>query len=166
MVEQYCQTLDVEVESKSKQKQWIGITLVLFSLGFLMLSIFYSWWFLFAFALTFTVGCLFIYLYNKTAKEYTYEFNPTRLTIASKDVVNRQKRVLTLLVKDICEFSIMSDMVDDDQDIVCCGKTYNMGVWQISFWLDGKMRRLLFVPDEYMIALIKEAIAGNNKVEC
>lgn len=165
MVEQYSQTLDVEVESKSKQKQWIGIALVLFSLGFLMLSIFYSWWFMFAFAVVFAVGCAFIYLYNKTAKEYTYEFNPKRLTIASKDVVNRQKRVLTLLVKDICEFSIMNDMVDG-KDFVCCGKTYEAGVWQISFLLDGKMRRLLFAPDEYMVALIKEAINENNKVEC
>lgn len=157
MVEQYSQTLDVEVGQKSKQKQWIGIVLVLFSLGFLMLSIFYSWWFMFGFACIFIVGCIFIYSYNKTAKEYTYEFNPTRLTIASKDVVNRQRRILTLLIKDICDFSLMSDIVNEG-DIVCCDKTYDMGVWQICFMLDGKKRRLLFAPDEYMIALIKEAI--------
>lgn len=157
MVEHYSQTLDVEVARKSKQKQLIGIIFVLFSLGFLMLSIFYSWWFMFAFACIFIVGCTFIYSYNKTAKEFTYEFNPTRITIASKDVVNRQRRILTLLIADVIDFSLLSNIVDDS-DIVCCNKAYDMGVWQISFMLDGKKRRLLFAPDEYMIALINEAI--------
>lgn len=165
MVEQYSQTLEVEVGQKSKQKQWIGIALVLFSLGFLMLSIFYSWWFMFGFASIFVVGCIFIYSYNKTAKEYTYEFNPTRLTIACKDVVNRQKRILTLLLKDVQEFSVMSDIADDD-DLACCNKAYDMGVWQIIFMLDGKKRRLLFAPDEYMIALINEAIKQNSGLDC
>ncbi len=165
MVEQYSQTIDVDVTKKSKLMQLAGIALVLASLGFLMVSVFFSWWFMFAFAALFALGCGFIHIYNKVAKEYTYELNRTTLTIVAKDVVNRQKRILTLYVKDIKGFSLMTGMFDSRQDILCCSNCYDMGVFEICFDFDGSNKRLLFAPDDYMVALINETIAQNNKVE-
>lgn len=166
MVEQYSQTIDVDVTKKSKLMQLAGIALVLASLGFLMVSIFFSWWFMFAFAALFTLGCIAIHLYNKVAKEFTYELNRTCLCVVAKDVVNRQKRILTLYLKDMRGFGVMSSMYDGKQDILCCNNCYNMGVYEIRFDFDGTDKRLLFAPDDYMIALLNEAIAENNKVEC
>lgn len=146
--------------------QLTGIALVLASLGFLMISVFFSWWFMFAFAILFALGCVLIHLYNKVAKEYTYELNRSSLCIVAKDVVNRQKRIMTLYLKDIRNFSVMTCMYDGKQDILCCNNCYDMGVWEIRFYFEGADKRLLFAPDDYMIALINEAIAENNKVEC
>lgn len=165
MVEQYVQELDVQVSAKHKRMQWAGIFLVLFSLGFLMLAIFLSWFFLIGFALIFAVGIEFIHIYNNVKKEYVYEFNPKRLTIVGKDVVNRQKRLLTLLFKDVESFEIMQDEYDEKCDLLYCQNAYDKGVWQIVFTLDGVKRRLLFAPDEYMVALIRETMQQNNKLD-
>lgn len=164
MVEQYSQELEVEVKPQAKHKQLAGIFSVLFSMGFLVLSIFYSWWFMFGFAVIFAIGIVFIHSYNKTAREYTYELNRSSLTIVYKDVVNRQKRLLTLQLKDVESFEIMQDTYLEGSDILCCGNAYDNGVWQLVFSIDGKARRLLFAPDEYMCILLDEILKEKEKV--
>ena len=99
MTDQYVQSIDVEVGKAAKYMQWAGIALILASLGFILLSAFYSWWFAFGFVALMAVGGVFLHFYNKTAKEYTYEFSRSRLRIIAKDVVNRQRVYLDLCGK-------------------------------------------------------------------
>lgn len=186
MVDNYSQAVEIEVSHHSKRLQMTGIFLVLFSLGFVMTSIFYNWLFMIAFAVFFVAGIICIHIFNQTAKEYIYEVNPTRLIIVKKDVVNKQTVVLSLLFKDVTEFCIMNDLYNDrkvkGEDVVCCNdgcdvidynktfdilfcnKAYDMGVYQIVFCPEdtGISQKVLFAPDEYMVALINEYIKNAN----
>lgn len=89
------------------------------SLGFILLSAFYSWWFTFGFVALMTAGGVLLHFYNKTAKEYTYEFSRSRLRIIAKDVVNRQRVYLDLLWKDVKSFEIMTGAYDEKRDLLC-----------------------------------------------
>lgn len=166
MTDQYIQSIDVEVGKTAKYMQWAGIALILASLGFILLSAFYNWWFVFGFAVLLAGGGVLLHFYNKTAKEYTYEFSRSRLRIIAKDVVNRQRVYLDLLWKDAKSFGIMTDMYDAKRDLLCANKSYEKGVCQIVFRADNQTRRLLFVPDEYMSALISEMVGEqiNKKI--
>ncbi len=165
MTQNYNQSVDVQISSSERSKQWIGIFSILFSLGFVMVSIFYSWYFMIGFALAFAFGAFNLHVYNKTAKEYLYEFSLDRLTIVKKDVVNRQYRALSLLIKDITDFDIMTDMCEDEDACLYCSKAYDRGVYQITYRYQGSLRKALFAPDEYLIALIKEAIKENTRLD-
>ncbi len=156
MSDTYVQSIDVEVSKNAKSMQWAGICLVLASFGFVFLSAFYSWWFMFAFGAIFASGGVCLHFYNKTAKEYTYEFSKSRLRVVAKDVVNRQRIYLDLMWNDAQSFEIMQDTYDKKTDLLCASKAYEDGIWQIKFTADGIDRSLLFKPDEYMIALIKQ----------
>ena len=162
MTDHYSQTIDVEVSQKMRQLQWAGITIILASLGCILVSAFYSWYFMFGFAALLVGGAVCIHFYNKTAKEYTYEFSPSRLKVIEKDVVNRQRVYLDLLWKDVCGFEIMNDVYDAKLDLLCASKAYESGVWQIVFKVDNEKKRLLFAPDDYLVLLIKE-IANNGE---
>lgn len=167
MTQNYCQAVEVEVSSKSRRMQWTGIFGILFALGFVMVSIFYSWFFMIAFAVAFVFGALNLHFYNKTAKEYMYEFTDTRINFVKKDIVNRQYRVLSLLLKDIVDFSLMQDMYDEENNTnhMYCSKAYDRGVYQIVFDFDGTRQIALFAPDDYMIALINEALKESTKLD-
>jgi len=155
LAENYSQSVDVSVPSRVKSMQWIGIFAVLISLGFLMLAIFLSPYFVIAIVLFLAIGILNIRFYNTQPKEFTYEITPARLTIAKKDLVGRQKRVLQLMLADISSFELMEGLaVDEDFVFYDTGKSE--GVYQIIFENEGKSLRLLFAPDDYMTLLIRE----------
>lgn len=181
MVDNYSQSVEVDVSHHAKRLQWTGMFLVLFSLGFVVTSIFYSWYFMIAFGVFFAGGIVCIHVYNQTAKEFIYEVGPTRLVIVKKDVVNKQSVMLSLLFKDVTSFGIMDDLFHEKvegEDIVCCNslvdvidysktfdilfcnKACDMGVYQIVFLPEdtGIGQKVLFAPDEYMVALINENI--------
>ncbi len=138
--------------------------MILASLGFILISAFYSWYFMFGFAALLVGGAVCIHFYNKTAKEYTYEFSPSRLRVVEKDVVNRQRVYLDLLWKDVLGFEIMGDIYDEKTDLLCASKAYESGVWQIVFNVENEKKRLLFAPDDYLVCLIKE-IVNNGKTD-
>ena len=163
MTEQYSQTVEVTVSSKVKAWQWIGIASVLFSLGFLMLTIFLKWYFVFAFLVLLTIGIVHMHFYNATAKEYTYDFSTKRLVIVKKDLMGKQRRILSLLYEDVLDFGLM-DGLADDSDIVACNATNEFGVYQIVYKEDEQTHRLLFLPDDYMTALLSEVL--KKQVDC
>ena len=138
MTDQYVQSIDVEVGKAAKYMQWAGIALILASLGFILLSAFYSWWFAFGFVALMSAGGVFLHFYNNTAKAYTYEFSRSRLRI-------------------------IAGAYDEKRDLLCANKSYDVGVCQIVFRADNQTRRLLFMPDEYMSALVKETLKEQSK---
>lgn len=164
MTEQYSQTVEVTVTSKAKAMQWIGIGLVLFSLGFLMLTIFLKWYFVFVFVIALSVGVIYLHIYNSVAKEFIYDFSRTRLVVAKKDVLGKTKRLVVLLYDDVISCGLMEGLYDDS-DVVACGPTHEYGVYQILYSASEseqseqkKTFRLLFTPDTYMTALLKETL--------
>ena len=162
MVAQYSCSVDVEVPKNKKIMQWAGIFAILFSLGFVMLSVFYSWYFMIAFAFFFAGGVVNLHFYNDVKKEYLYELSETRLTIVGKDVVNRQKRLASILLKDVTEFGIMTD-TSDILDGLYCQNAYDAGVYSLTFNSEGVKKTVAFMPDDYMIALLDEHLSLQNK---
>lgn len=165
MTDNYSQSIDVEVSQKARQLQWAGIGMILASMGFVLISAFYSWYFMFGFALLFVGGGVCVHFYNKTSKEYTYDFSTSKLRIVKKDVVNRQSVYVDLMWNDVESFEIMNDVYDEKSDLMCASKAYEQGVWQIVFWLSNEKKRLLFAPDDYLVALIKENLKGSMCAE-
>lgn len=163
--------MDVAVSGKAKLSQWLGIAAILLSLGFVILSAFINWYLMFGFGAFMAIGAIEIHIYNLVAKEYIYDFSPKRLVIAKKDVVNRTRRVLSLLFEDALDFSPLEGL-SEDSDIICCGDIGEQGVCELTFSAGGEIKRLIFKPDEYMTELIanklketKKKTAENNAAE-
>ena len=158
MTGQYTQTVEVVVDGKAKATQWIGIAAILLSLGFIILAAFVNWYLMFGFAAFLLIGIVQIHRYNLVAREYIYSYSDTRLVIAKKDVVNRTRRVLAVLFKDVTSFAPLEGL-SEDGDLVCCKNTGDMGVYELNFKAGDEVCRLLFAPDEYMTELIKHRLA-------
>lgn len=65
--------------------------------------------------------------------------------------------------KDVKSFEIMTGAYDVKRDLLCANKSYDVGVCQIVFRAGNQTRRLLFMPDEYMSALVKETLKEQSK---
>ena len=122
-----------------------------------MVTIFVAWYFVFCFLAILAVGVTYIHFYNVTAKEYTYELSPTRLVIVKKDLMGRQRRVLLLLLEDVQSIGLM-DALADESDAVACNAVHDVGVYQALYKENDRTRRLLFAPDDYMLALLKDRV--------
>ena len=151
MTDQYSQTVDVSVKGRSRQ--WIGVAAFLISLGFLIASIFFNWFMMFGFGFFMIAGVLEMHLYNASIKEYIYDYSPKRLVIAGKDVVNRTRRIMNILFSDVKSFGFLEGYADDS-DHICCDSPGTSDVYELIFTADGIDRRLIFAPDEYLVALI------------
>ncbi len=153
MNQNYTQTVEIDVDKQSKTKQYVGIALVLVSFGFVFLSIFVNWFCMIGFGLSFALGMASIQLYNSVAKEFVYDFSSARFVVTKKTVINRYKRVLVLLHNDVENLRLMQNLLDD-ACIIACNKTHAAGVYELIFKEGEHLRRLLFEPDEYMLALM------------
>lgn len=158
MTEQYSQSVEVAVSGKLKAMQWCGIASLLLSVGFAVTAGFVSLYMLFGFGLFLLIAIFDLHFYNAEAKEYIYSFNPTRLVVAKKDIVNRTRRVMSVLFEDVTSFAPLEGM-SDDGDIICCGNVSDIGVHELNFKAGDEVCRLLFAPDEYMSELIKNRLA-------
>ncbi len=165
MTEQYTQTVEVTVSSKTKSMQWIGIISILLALGFLMLTIFLVWYFVFGMLVLLAAGIIYIHFYNTAAQEYAYDFSTMRLIVVKKDLMGKQKRILCLVYEDIVHFGIMDGLAEDN-DIVACNAAHDAGVYQIVYNNADKVRRLLFAPDDYLVALLKERLENRYIENC
>ena len=164
MTEQYSQNIDVAVSRRAKATQYIGIAAVLLSVGFIFAAAFYNWYLMFAFAAFLAIGAIEIHVYNATPREYIYDFSPKRLVVAKKDVVNRTRRILSVLYEDVASFAPLEGL-SEESDLVCCSSAGEEGVYELNFKAGDSMRRLVFKPDEYLTQLIKSALASANKDE-
>lgn len=158
MTDQYSQEIDVVVDPSDKKKQYIGIFATLFSLGFVVLAFFISYYFFIGFGIMFIFGIFYIQLYNFVIKQFTYDYNSQRLVIVKKDVVNRQKRMLCVLLDDVKSFEIM-DGLFTEEDVIACSKS-SENVYQLIYSENETTKRLLFSPDDYLVALLHERLHG------
>lgn len=159
MTEQYSQTLELTVSSKDKKIQYLGIASCLISLGFILLSVFVSYFFMSGFAAFLVLGIVFIHFYNNVPREFTYDYNEQRLVIVKKDVVNKRSRILCLLLSDIESFGPVEGLTDEN-DIYAGSGELSSASCQIIFRENGAVKRLIFEPDDYLTALLREKLNG------
>lgn len=161
MTEQYSQTVEVTVSSKTKATQWIGISAVLISLGFLMMAIFLAWYYVFVMLALLAIGIVYIHFYNSAPQEFTYDFNTQRLIVVKKDLMGKQRRILCLAFEDVVSFDIMEGLAEES-DIVACNAVTDPFVRQILYKNGENTHRLLFAPDDYMLALMNERLKAKE----
>lgn len=160
MTDNYSQSVEVQV--KSRAKQYLGIVAIFVAVGFLMMAIFLKWYYAFPCAAFLVFGAIYLHVFNKTPKEFYYDFSPVRLVIAKKDVMNKTARILSLLFEDVKSFCVMQGLREEN-DVVACDSTTLSGVYEIVYAEGDKERRLLFAPDEYLVCLIEEKLKSIKK---
>lgn len=162
MIDNYTQTIECEISKEARKKQLLGVGFVFLAFVCLTVAATVNWWVAIGAGIFAVSGGIFLHLFNDTAKEYTYEFSTSCIVISKKDAVNRQHRILTLYYKDVVSFGILEGLLCDD-DVVATDKCGSIGVYEINYVEDGVAKRLCLVPDDYMIALLSEAIANAQK---
>lgn len=159
MTDNYTQTFEAIIPKHIRAYQACGIFFILFSVGFIILAALLSLYALIGFFLLFALGVVDLCVYNSSAKEYIYSFSPKRLVIDKKDVLNKCKRYVNVLFDDVAEFICDGSVeFNENTDILACSDASERGVCALVFNIEGKSKRLLFMPDEYMSELIKERI--------
>ena len=164
MTEQYSQTVEVALSKSVRTTRNMGAAAFLIALTFVIIAGFVSWYFMIGFGVFFAVAAIEIHFFNASPKEFIYDFSMSRLVIAKKDIVNRTRRMLCVAFIDVKEFGVLDGLSDDD-DIVACESSSQQGVYQLVFDENGKYRRLLFAPDDYLVELISAALKNVAKGE-
>ena len=95
--------------------------------------------------------------YNKTIKSYEYGCNTSRLIFSVTTVITRTERKIEILLDDVVEYGDFDDLTVES-DYIMCPSTNEVGVKALVFNLDGKKERVLFLPDDYMNAFLKETL--------
>ncbi len=157
MTDRYTQTIECEISREDRRKQIISILLFLIGVALIAIAGVISWFILIAACVVLAGGGFFLHLFNKTAKEFIYDFSYERLVFARKDAVNRTKRVLTLNFDDVVSFEILSGIVDNNI-LIATDDVGDMGVYQLEYKEGDSLKKLCFKPDDYMVAIIKERV--------
>lgn len=157
MTDRYTQTIECTIKKDNIQKQILCIVCFLMGISLLAVAVVINLFVLIPAVVLLVGGGVFLHFYNNTPKAFTYDFSGQSLVIVKKDVINRTKRVLTLLFEDIISFEIVYDIKETDV-LNACNDAGEIGVYQIIFKECDKQNTLYFKPDEYMIALINERI--------
>ena len=95
--------------------------------------------------------------FNNTVKSFEYSCNDVRLIFSTTSVISRTERKIEILLKDIVEYGVFQDIVLE-KDFVMCPNANEMSVKFALFNVEGRTERVLFLPDEYMNAFLRETL--------
>ena len=162
MTEQYTQTVEVPTKNADKAKLIAGIALSMLSLIFLVLGVMNNRLFFIGFGVLLVLGFVMIQLFESAPSVYIYSVSPKSLVISKKNNAHSTKRVACISLGKVIHFEEFTD-VADSKDIVACEDLSLSGVYSVvfkdtlkdDFGEVEKSKRLLFSPDDYMLALLK-----------
>ncbi len=163
MTEQYTQVVEVKTQNADKIKLILGILLCMLSLVFFVVAILKNRLFFIGFGVLLALGFVFIQLFESAPSVFIYSISPKSLVISKKNNAHNTKRVVCISLENIVRFEAFSDILDN-KDIVACESVSNSGVYSIvykdkmkdDFGEIEKYSRLLFSPDDYLLALLQE----------
>ena len=164
MTEQYTQTVEVRTQNSDKAKLIVGILCMMLSLVFLIVAILKNHLFFIGFGVFVVIGFLLVQLFESAPCEFIYSVSPKNLVISKKNNAHNTKRKACISLDNIERIELFSDVVDA-VDLVCCENSSEKSVYAVvysEYDMDfevEKHKRLLFCPDEYMLALLKESFA-------
>ena len=157
MTDLYNQTIENPLDKVARRKQVGGALAVVIGICSIGLAIGISYYF---FILTGALICLGAFLtisFNNTIKSFEYGCNSTRLIFSITTVISRTERKIEILLEDVVEYNDFQDLTIES-DFVMCPNINANGVKALVFKVDGKMARVLFQPDDYMHAFLKETL--------
>lgn len=157
MTDYYVQKVDIPLRKGARRDQILGIVFQLLGIGLIPVAIFYSYWVFVAVAIPILCGVWLTQRFYSTVKEYEYAFTGKRLVVSRTNIVGRGRRMLEIAFKDVKSFTYFYDIVING-DFVATEDLHSPEVKAIVFTAGGSEYRLLFSPDEYLTALLGDAL--------
>ena len=160
MTEQYVQTVDVDTSLRTKLLFIVGLAVLLVSLVFIIVAVLVNYWFFVGFGSLFVLGFVLVQMFESAASQYIYGVSTKRIVIYKKNNAHNGKRIANVTFDNVKRFEEFCDIVED-KDIVACKNTSESGVYALVFndEQEKTVKRILFSPDEYLIAFIKENLS-------
>lgn len=157
MTDLYTQSIDNPLTPNARRKQVssaISALLGIFSIG---LAIGVSYYFFILTAALLALSACLTVSFNSTIASYEYGCNKTRMVFSFETVISKTKRMIEILLEDVVEYSDFQDSTVVT-DYIMCQSVDDDGVKALVFNVEGKKSRVLFKPDEYMNAFLKETL--------
>lgn len=157
MTDLYVQNIDNPLPKGARAKQFGGVLLTLLGLGFIIVATTISYYAFIGTGVLVALGTIITVNYNRTIKSFEYGCNTQRIIFSVTTVISRTERKIEILFDDVEEYGDFDDLVCQT-DYVMCPDTNSVGVKVMVFKVDGKTQRVLFEPDDYMNAFLKETL--------
>ncbi len=162
MTEHYVQTQDVKQSAKDRAKLIGGILLMLASLAFLIVAVLVNYWYFVGFGALIIAGLVLVQFYESLAAKFFYATSEKRIVISKKNNAGNGKRLASVEYANVIRVERFSDIVTKD-DLIACDNTGDRDVFALCYKENEVNKRILFKPDDYLIALLKEIMP--EKVE-
>lgn len=157
MTDLYVQNIDNPLPKGARAKQFGGVLLTLLGFGFIIVATTVSYYAFIGTGVFVVVGTLITINYNRTIKSFEYGCNTQRLIFSVTTVISRTERKMEIMLDDVVDYGDFDDLVCQT-DYVMCPDTNKVGVKAMVFNVDGRQERVLFEPDDYLNAFLKETL--------
>lgn len=157
MTDLYVQNIENPLSKAARKKQIAGVLFTLLGIGLIIVATAVSYYAFIGVGILLALGTYLTVSYNKTIKSYEYGCNTSRLIFSVTTVISRTERKIEILLDDVVEYGDFDDLTVES-DYIMCPSTNEVGVKALVFNLDGKKERVLFLPDDYMNAFLKETL--------
>ena len=157
MTDLYTQTTENPLSKTARKKQMGGALAVILGVCSIGLAIGISYYFFILTGVLLLFGICLTINFNKTIKSFEYGCNDVRLIFSITTVISRTERKLEILLDDVVEYDDFQDLTTDS-DFVMCPNVNENGVKALIFKIGDKTERVLFKPDEYLNAFLKETL--------
>lgn len=164
MTTQYVQTCEVALRRGARRDQILGMVFQLMGLGMIPIAIYLSYWVFIAVAVPIIFGAWLTQRFYSSAREFEYAFTGSRLIVSRTNIAGRGRRMLDIALSDVTSFSKFYDMVMPG-DLVAAENVNEKEVCALIFRAGGSEFRLLFSPDGYLTALLKEKFRNTPEIE-
>ena len=165
MTEQYVQTVDVLTSAKTKAYFIIGLVALMASLAFLIVAVLKNYWFFVGFGALFLLGFVLVQIFESAPSQFVYGATGKRIVFSKRNNAHNAKRIVSIPYDKIIDFDRFADIVCDG-DVIACENTGAEGVYALKFVdEDGSDKRVLFSPDDYLLAFLQENLKEGNDVE-
>lgn len=157
MTDLYTQTTENPLSKYARRKQVGGMLAIILGFCSIGLAIGVSYYFFILTGVLLIFGICLNISFNKSIKSFEYGCNDIRLIFSITTVISRTERKLEILLEDVVEYDDFQDLTVD-RDFVMCPNVNENGVKALVFSVNGKTERVLFKPDEYLNAFLKETL--------
>lgn len=157
MTDLYVQNIENPLSSGARKKQIGGILFTLLGVGFIVVAMAVSYYAFIGVGLLIVLGTCLTMSYNRTIKSFEYGCNTNRLIFSVTTVIARTERKIEILLEDVVEYGNFEDLTSAN-DHIMCPNTNEEGVKALVFNVEGKTERVLFLPDGYLNAFLKETL--------
>lgn len=157
MTDLYVQNIENSLSKSARKKQIAGVLFTLLGIGLIIVATAVSYYAFIGVGVLLALGTYLTVSYNKTIKSYEYGCNTNRLIFSVTTVIARTERKIEILLDDVVEYGDFDDLTVES-DYIMCPNTNEVGVKALVFNLDGRKERVLFLPDDYMNAFLKETL--------